>query len=112
MIIRRILATLRIVGRKRPAPELVFVFTDPVQEIAAEPGTLDRLRSSLHAECGAVASPSLALPPLTGWPLVHDDRLPPGLVQCRPTPGAPPPLTAAQIEGYMRALMPKQQPDG
>jgi hypothetical protein len=93
--------------------EILFVRTDPVQEIAAEPGTLDYLRDVLRPkEVEPRADPELlAAARMTGWPLVYDDTLPPGQVHCRPTPGAPPPLSASEIADYLRALMPKEQPD-
>ena len=92
--------------------KIYFVRIDPVQEIAAEPGTLDLLRDILRPKDDEprAAPELLAAARLTGWPLVHDDTIPPGEVHCRPTPGAPPPLSVAEIEKYMRALMPKEQP--
>jgi hypothetical protein len=91
--------------------ELHFVRFDPVQEIAAEPATLDELRDILRPKAVEPrATPELlAAVRLTGWPLVYDEKIPPGYVHCRPTPGAPSPLTAAEIEEYMRALMPTNQ---
>lgn len=91
--------------------ELLFVRIDPVQEIAAEPATLDLLRDILRTkEHEPRATPELlATARLTGWPLVYDEKIPPGYVHCRPTPGAPPPLTVAEIEEYLRALIPTDQ---
>lgn len=88
--------------------KLYVVRIDPVQEIAAEPGTLDLLRDILRPkEHERRAAPELlAAARLTGWPLVHDTTLEPGVVHCRPTPGAPPPLSVAEITDYMRALTP------
>ncbi|MGW4670109.1 hypothetical protein [Streptomyces sp. NPDC004324] len=92
--------------------KLFFLRIDPIQEIAAEPATLALLADILHPkEHEPRADPEvLAAARLTGWPLVYDDKIPPGEVHCRPTPGAPPPLTAAEITEYLRALMPKEQP--
>lgn len=112
MIIRRILAALRIGKRPLPAPELRFIRIDPVQEIAAEPATLDLLRDILRAKDHEPrATPELlAAARLTGWPLVYDEEIPPGYVHCRPTPGAPPPSTTQQITDFVQALMTKEQP--
>ncbi|MFD8234029.1 hypothetical protein ACFV20_19375 [Streptomyces sp. NPDC059696] len=88
--------------------KLYFVRVDPVQEIAAEPGTLDLLRDILRPKDHEPrADPELlAAARLTGWPLVSDHTIEPGVVHCRPTPGAPPPLSVEEITEYMRALMP------
>jgi hypothetical protein len=89
-----------------------FVRTDPVQEVAAEPATLTLLMAVLRSTT-AELHPTPVLPavtPLAGWPLVNDVTLPAGEVHCRPTPGAPPPLTATEIEEYMRELMPTGRP--
>lgn len=112
MIIRRILAALRIGKQPRPTPELRFIWTDPVQEIAAEPATLDQLCDTLRPKDDEPqpAPELLATARLTGLPLVYDDRVPPGDVHCRPTPGAPPPPTRQQITDLMQALMAKEQP--
>jgi hypothetical protein len=66
--------------------ELLFVRTDPVQEIAAEPHTLDELRDILRPkEDESRAAPELlAAARLTDWPLVYDESLRPGVVHCRP----------------------------
>ncbi len=76
--------------------DLVVVRFDPVQEIAAEPATLDLLRDILRPKAAEPrATPELLdAARLTGWPLVYDEKIPPGYVHCRPTPGAPPPLAA------------------
>ncbi|MFE1205670.1 hypothetical protein ACFW5V_28700 [Streptomyces sp. NPDC058762] len=86
--------------------KLHLVRIDPVQEIAAEPGTLDLLRDILRPKDDEPrADPELLTAArLTGWPLVYDDSLEPGVVHCRPTPGAPPPLSVEEITEYMRAL--------
>jgi hypothetical protein len=85
--------------------ELHLVRIDPVQEIAAERGTLDTLIGILRPKDDEPrATPDLLTAArLTDWPLVYDDRIPPGYVHCRPTPGAPPPPTAEQIAEWMRA---------
>ncbi|MGW9058879.1 hypothetical protein [Streptomyces sp. NPDC055733] len=87
---------------------LHLVRIDPVQEIAAEPGTLDLLRDILRPKDDEPrASPEvLTAAWATGWPLVYDETLEPGVVHCRPTPGAPPPLTVEEITDYMRAMLP------
>lgn len=86
--------------------ELLFVRTDPVQEIAAEPATLDYLRDALRpkADEPRAAPELLDVARLTGWPLVYDDTIRPGYVHCRPTPGAPAPLSAAESLDYFRRL--------
>lgn len=86
--------------------EILFVRTDPVQEIAAEPATLDYLRDALRPKTVEPrATPELLdAARLTGWPLVYDDTIRPGYVHCRPTPGAPAPLSAAEILDYFRRL--------
>lgn len=89
---------------------LRLVRTDPVQQIAAEPDTLEALKTALSPH----TQPPQAAPELInlhtaqgfGWPLVPDLTLLPGIVHCRPTPGAAPTLGCADIEEYMRALMP------
>lgn len=87
--------------------ELYFVRFDPVQEVAAEPATLDELRDILRPKAVEPrATPELlAAAQLTGWPLVYDEKIPPGYVRCRPTPGAPAPLSAAEMLDYFRRLM-------
>lgn len=92
--------------------EILFVRIDPVQEIAAEPGTLDTLIDILRPKDDEprAAPEFIAAARLTDWPLVYDEKIHPGYVHCRPTPGAAPPLTGAEIAEYMRALMPKEQP--
>lgn len=88
--------------------ELLFIRTEPVQEVAAERATLDYLIEVLRPKAVETrATPEfLSAARLTDWPLVYDDTILPGYVHCRPTPGTPPPPTAAEIEEYMRALMP------
>ena len=89
--------------------ELFFVRTDPVQEIAAEPATLDLLKDILRPKTVEPrATPELlAAARSCGWPLVYDDTLRPGIVHCRPTPGAPAPPSAAEMLEYFRRLMPE-----
>ena len=90
--------------------EIYFVRTDPVQEVAAEPATLDLLRDILRPK----ATETRATPELltaaraAGWPLVYDETIAPGTVHCRPTPGASPPPSRADIEEYVRALAPAE----
>ena len=88
--------------------ELLFVRTDPVQEIAAEPGTLDTLIDILRPKAAEDrATPELlAAARAMDWTLVYDATILPGYVHCRPTPAAGPPLTGAEINEYWRALAP------
>ena len=92
--------------------ELLFVRTDPVQEVAAEPNTLDLLRDILRPKAvePRAAPELLAAARSCGWPLVYDETLRPGIVHCRPMPGALPPPAVEEIAEYMRALMPTDQP--
>jgi hypothetical protein len=81
--------------------QLYLVRSDPVQEVAAETATLEALKSVLRAKTatpkgGAPGPASL----VSGWPLVVDDTLPPGIVSCRPTPGAPRPPTPSELRAY------------
>ena len=94
--------------------ELFFVRTDPVQEIAAEPGTLDLLMDVLRPKAVEPrATPEfLDAARSCGWPLVYDGMIRPGYVHCRPTPGAAPPLGAGEIEEYWRVLTSKEEPSG
>lgn len=88
--------------------EILFVRTDPVQEIAAEPATLDLLRDILRPKAVEPrATPDfLTAAALCAWPLVYDDTIRPGYVHCRPTPGAPALLSAAETLDYFRRLIP------
>lgn len=90
--------------------EILFVRTDPVQEIAAEPATLDYLRDVLRPKAVEPrATPDfLNAAALCSWPLVYDDTIRPGYVHCRSTPGAPVPLSSAEMLDYFRRLMPEQ----
>ena len=92
--------------------QLYFIRTDPVQEIAAEPATLDLLRDILRPKAveHRAAPELLAAARSCGWPLVYDDTIRPGYVHCRPTSGAGPTPSDAEIAEYFRALMPKEQP--
>ncbi|SHI66276.1 hypothetical protein [Streptomyces sp. 3214.6] len=72
----------------------IVVTFEPVQQIAAEPGTLDQLTASLRAQL----SGRLEVPVSTGQigsifdvPLVRDASLPPGFVHLRPHPTRPHP---------------------
>ncbi|MFC5202104.1 hypothetical protein [Streptomyces kaempferi] len=91
-----------------------FLRIDPVQEVAAEPATLDLLRDILRPKIHEPrATPEfLTAAQMLGWPLVHDETIPPGEVHCRPTPGAPPPMSVEKITEYMRALMPGRRDGG
>ncbi|MFE2967553.1 hypothetical protein ACFXKC_28545 [Streptomyces sp. NPDC059340] len=91
--------------------ELYFVRFDPVQEVAAEPATLDTLIDILRPKAvePRASEEFLAMARGCNWPLVYDEKIPPGYVHCRPTPGARPPLTAEQIADYLRALTPQEQ---
>ncbi|MET7776280.1 hypothetical protein ABZU94_10620 [Streptomyces mirabilis] len=69
--------------------KLLVVTIEPVQEIAAEQGTLDVLTASLRAKLaerleGPVATGQLGS--VFGWPLVVDPALTPGFVHLRPHP--------------------------
>ncbi|WP_432169102.1 hypothetical protein [Streptomyces sp. 1222.5] len=66
---------------------LLVVTIPPVEEVAAEPGTLDHLTASLRARIAErFDEPVKAtqLGSLMGWPLVPDPKLPPGFVYLRP----------------------------
>lgn len=91
--------------------DLYFVRIDPIQEVAAEPATLDYLIDILRPKAVEPrATPEfLEAARACGWPLVYDGTIRPGHVHCRPTPGAPPPLTGAEIAEYLQALMPKTE---
>jgi hypothetical protein len=87
--------------------EILFVRTDPVQEIAAEPTTLDLLKDILRPKAVEPrATPELLDAARScGWPLVYDETLRPGIVHCRPVPGAGPPPSGREIIKYFRSLM-------
>lgn len=88
--------------------ELLFIRTEPVQEVAAERATLDYLIDVLRPKAVETrATPEfLSAARMTDWPLVYDDTLLPGYVHCRPTPGAAPPLSAAEVLDYFNRLAP------
>lgn len=88
--------------------ELLFVRTDPVQEIAAERATLDYLIDVLRPKAVETrATPEfLSAARMTDWPLVYDDTILPGYVHCRPTAGAFAPLNAAEMLEYFQRLIP------
>ncbi|MFE3853403.1 hypothetical protein ACFXPN_19985 [Streptomyces griseorubiginosus] len=94
--------------------KLYFVRIDPVQEIAAERATLDLLRDVLRGQAAEPpAAPELLTAAQTlGWPLVYDDSIAPGIVLCRPAPGAEPMPTAEEIEQCLRAFMSPRRSDG
>lgn len=91
-----------------------IVRIDPVQEVAAERATLDRFTDLLsHHAVEPEPTPGLLTAARTfEWPLVYDDSIPPGIVLCRPTPGAEPPPSPEEIEQYLRALMSPSRSDG
>jgi hypothetical protein len=93
--------------------KILFVRIDPVQEVAAERGTLDLLRDILRPKAVEPrATPEfLSAARSCEWPLVYDDSIPPGYVYCRPTPGAPPPMTTEEIEQYLQSLRSPDQSD-
>ncbi|MFJ6841400.1 hypothetical protein ACIQRE_01885 [Streptomyces griseoluteus] len=67
--------------------KLLVVTVDPVQQIAAEPGTLNRLIEVLRPQIPEhAAAPRQTPNSLTGWPLVADPRLLCGVVYLRPFP--------------------------
>lgn len=94
--------------------KIFFVRTDPVQEIAAERATLDLLKDILRSKAVEPrASPEfLNAARACDWPLVYDDSIRPGFVHCRPTPGAEPPMSTADIEQYLQALRSPHGADG
>lgn len=88
--------------------ELLFVRTEPVQEIAAEPATLDLLIDILRPkEDEPRATPELLTAArAVGWPLVYDATIRPGYVHCRPSsPDAVPPPSVEEMTEYFRAFM-------
>ncbi|MCX5522620.1 hypothetical protein OG342_07045 [Streptomyces bobili] len=91
--------------------DLYFVRTDPVQQIAAEPATLDLLLDILRPKAveQRAAPELLAAVRACDWPLVYDETLRPGIVHCRPMPGAGPPPTGQELAEWMRALAPSSQ---
>jgi len=92
--------------------EIYFVRTDPVQEVAAEPATLDMLKDILRPKAiEPRATPELLTAARAmDWPLVYDATLLPGIVHCRPSgPDVTPPPTWAQVQEYMRALTPANE---
>lgn len=69
--------------------KFLVVTIEPVQQVAAEPGTLDQLTASLRAELAERLGspvPTGQIGDVYGWPLVADPGLPPGLVYLRPHP--------------------------
>jgi hypothetical protein len=93
--------------------EIYFVRTDPVQEIAAEPGTLDTLIDILRPKTVETrATPEfLTAARACDWPLVYDEAIRPGYVHCRPSSlGAVPPPSGEEITEYFRALTSSKEP--
>lgn len=87
--------------------DLSFVRTDPVQEIAAEPATLDLLMDVLRPKAVEPrATPEFLNTARTcGWPLVYDETIRPGYVHCRPSsPDAVAPPEAGEVIDYFRRL--------
>lgn len=86
--------------------QILFVRTDPVQEIAADPATLDLLKDIFRPKAVEHrATPELlAAARAMDWPLVYDKTIRPGYVHCRPTSGAAPPLSGSEVEEYWRVL--------
>lgn len=69
--------------------KFLIVTIEPIQQVAAEPGTLNQLTASLHAALAERHDQPVAtsqIGNLSGWPLVADPTLPPGLVYLRPFP--------------------------
>ncbi|MFJ8153907.1 hypothetical protein [Streptomyces sp. NPDC094468] len=67
----------------------VLVTIEPVQQIAAEPATLDLLTADLRASIAQRLELTVQadkLPSIFDWPLVADPRLPAGFVYLRPFP--------------------------
>jgi hypothetical protein len=86
--------------------KLTVVTTEPVQQIAAEPATLDALTASLRATLTERFNEPITtgeIGSMWGLPLVTDPDLPPGEVHMRPTPGAPPPPTPEELAAYLAA---------
>ncbi|MCQ9178573.1 hypothetical protein KMT30_05920 [Streptomyces sp. IBSBF 2953] len=74
--------------------KLIAVIFEPAQQVAAEPATLDQLTATLRTQLNErlkLALPSDQLGSLFGWPLVYDERIPPGFVHLRPHPTPPHP---------------------
>lgn len=90
--------------------KLTVVTTQPVQEIAAEPATLDALTASLRATLTERLNETVTtgeIGSMRGFPLVNDPGLPPGEVHMRPTPGAPPPPTADELAAMLAYFAPR-----
>ncbi|HET6636798.1 MAG TPA: hypothetical protein VFH77_17405 [Streptomyces sp.] len=64
----------------------LLVTIDPVQQIAAEPGTLDALMAAITATATSPLTPLSPLQSFPSWPLVPDTTLPAGFVYLRPHP--------------------------
>jgi hypothetical protein len=67
---------------------LFLVQIAPVQEIAAHPATLEQLTQLLREHAATPDRPSALAELGFGLPLTRDDRLPQGVVYCRPTGAA------------------------
>lgn len=69
--------------------KLLLVTIEPVQQVAAEPSTLDVFTAALRAQQRErIEQPGMTgqLGSILGWPLVADPGLPRGLVYLRPHP--------------------------
>jgi len=70
--------------------KFLLVTEHPVQQIAAEPGTLaqleDVLRQAITEPLLRPEGPAGWAAPLADWPLVSDPALIPGLIHLRPFP--------------------------
>jgi hypothetical protein len=70
-----------------PATDLTVITTDPVQEIAAEPVTLDALKRKFFAESASRLGAQVGqIGQFFGFPMIADTELPPGEVHMRPHP--------------------------
>ncbi|MFJ1653472.1 hypothetical protein ACIOC2_19195 [Streptomyces sp. NPDC088337] len=69
--------------------KFTVVTLEPVQQIAAEPQTLDQLTASLRGRLAERLDrpvPTGQVGDVFGWPLVADPHLPAGFVYLRPHP--------------------------
>lgn len=89
--------------------KLYLLRTEPIQEIAAEPETLEQFKTALSP----YTKPALATPEVLGlggaanlgFPLIADPELPPGEVHMRPTPGAPPPASPDELAAMLAVFV-------
>ncbi|MFE2469759.1 hypothetical protein [Streptomyces mirabilis] len=69
--------------------KLMVVTIEPVQQVAAEPNTLEEVTAALRAtltERFGEPTPTSQAGDVYGWPLVADPTLPPGFLYLRPHP--------------------------